>query len=284
MPDYELVQLANGVWSVRSLAESETFHPVVGPVQEARTLYVEQTRLPERIERANREFVIWDVGLGAAANVLTVLDAVPKQSRKKIRILSFDHTLKPLEFAIEHAGKLDYPKLFLPELSALARERTVEFRRDALKVKWNVFVADFPMLLASSDAWSWPKPDAILFDAFSPAKNPAMWTLSLFTRLFELLDPARPCAMPTYSRSTMLRVTLLLAGFYVGVGKAIAEKEETTIAANDLSLIESPLNENWLRRARNSTCAEPLREPAYTRAPLSEQTFAALKRLPQFRS
>ena len=34
----------------------------------------------------------------------------------------------------------------------------------------------------------------------------------------------------------MLRVTLMLAGFYVGSGERTGEKEETTIAATDLSL------------------------------------------------
>jgi tRNA U34 5-methylaminomethyl-2-thiouridine-forming methyltransferase MnmC len=121
-----------------------------------------------------------------------------------------------------------------------------------------------------------------LFDAFSPAKNPAMWTLPLFQKLFKLLDPKRPCAMPTYSRSTMLRVTLLLAGFFVGAGRAIAEKEETTIAANNLSLIERPLGPDWLRRAKNSTCAEPLTEAVYRRERLNEQSWVALQKHPQF--
>ncbi len=85
-----------------------------------------------------------------------------------------------------------------------------------------------------------------------------MWNQPLVSRLYELLDPQRPCALPTYSRSTMLRVTLLLAGFYVGVGHATGEKDETTIAANDLGLIEAPLDARWLERVRRSTSAEPL--------------------------
>src|SRR5205085_9733466 len=88
-----------------------------------------------------------------------------------------------------------------------------------------------------------------------------MWTQPLFSRIFKLLDPCRPCALPTYSRSTMLRVTLLLAGFFVGVGHATGEKEETTIAANALDLITEPLDRHWLQRARRSTSAEPLWEP-----------------------
>ena len=59
-PDYILVTLANGVRSVRSLAEAETFHPVIGPVAEAEALYVRQLRLRERFAawryRRHREY------------------------------------------------------------------------------------------------------------------------------------------------------------------------------------------------------------------------------------
>jgi tRNA U34 5-methylaminomethyl-2-thiouridine-forming methyltransferase MnmC len=219
--------------------------------------------------------------LGAAANVLTLLDAT-HEAHATARVLSFDRTLKPLEFAIRHAKELEYPSNFEQELQKLISEGRVHFDRAGLNVEWEVHVADFPTLIASSTAKDWPKPDAILFDAFSPAKNPAMWTLPLFRRMFELLDPQRPCAMPTYSRSTMLRVTLLLAGFYVGAGRSIAEKEETTIAANDLSLLEKPLDADWLKRARNSTCAEPLREPIYVREKLDDESWRLLKEHRQF--
>jgi len=109
-----------------------------------------------------------------------------------------------------------------------------------------------------------------------------MWTLPLFTNLFQLLDLRRPCALPTYSRSTILRVTLLLAGFYVGVGHATGEKEETTIAANDLSLIAEPLGRRWLDRARRSHSAEPMIEPVYRTEPLSAESWKRLQAHPQF--
>ncbi len=109
-----------------------------------------------------------------------------------------------------------------------------------------------------------------------------MWTAPLFANLFRHLDPARPCALPTYSRSTMLRVSLLLAGFYVGAGHATGEKEETTIAANTLALISEPLDKKWLQRARNSTSAEPLWEPVYRQAPLTNETWEKLRQHPQF--
>ena len=283
---YQLVRLNNGICSVRSLADDETFHPVVGPVAEAEALYVHQLRLRERLQNHSGEFVIWDVGLGAAANALTVLRAT-KNIAGKIRLVSFDHTLEPLEFALKNAGALGYFGGYENHLEEFLREHRVAFQDGEQSVNWELHLGDFPAFLSNSklkiqNSKFAPAPHAILFDAFSPAKNPAMWTLPLFKNLFQLLDPQRPCALPTYSRSTILRVTLLLAGFFVGVGHATGEKEETTIAANDLSLISEPLDARWLERAKRSHRAEPLLENVYRIAPLSAESREKLSAHPQF--
>jgi hypothetical protein len=80
----------------------------------------------------------------------------------------------------------------------------------------------------------------------------------------------------------MLRVTLLLAGFFVGRGVATGLKEETTVAANTLDLINEPLDRRWLERARRSDSAEPLREQLYRRARLSPRSWEKLQKQPQF--
>lgn len=281
---YRIVRLANGSHSIHSLAEGETFHPVVGPVAEAEALYVRQLDLVERLREASRrkeEFVIWDVGLGAAANPVTFLRA-SAGVEARIRIESFDHTLDPLRFALTHREHLPYLAGFEECLTALLNQGSGETRFGQQQVAWTLHVGDFPAIARGAAAAFLPKPHAIMFDAFSPARNPAMWTLPLFADLFRLLDPARPCALPTYSRSTLLRVTLLLAGFFVGVGHATGEKEETTVAANSMALIREPLAGRWLRRARRSTSAEPLPGPVYRQAPLSPDTWARLTAHPQF--
>ena len=279
---YQIVQLASGVNSVRSLAEKETFHPVVGPVAEAEALYVKQLHLIERVRQQTGKFIVWDVGLGAAANALTVLRAT-RRIPCSIRLLSFDHTVEPLIFALHHKTALGYFDGYEEPCQQLIKRQQVTFKDENQIVEWELRQGDFPTLLDQPLARDWPKPNAILFDPFSPARNPAMWRQPLFTALFGLLDPAKPCALPTYSRSTMLRVTLLLAGFFVGAGHPTGEKEETTIAANTLDLITEPLDHRWLRRARNSTGAEPLCEPSYRQAPLSPETWERLQNHPQFK-
>jgi tRNA U34 5-methylaminomethyl-2-thiouridine-forming methyltransferase MnmC len=301
---YQLVRLNNGICSVRSLADDETFHPVIGPVAEAEALYVNQLRLRERLQNHSGEFVIWDVGLGAAANALTVLRAT-RDIACNIRLVSFDHTLEPLEFALKHTADLGYFGGYENHLKKFIREHRLKFQDATRSVNWEFHLGDFPTLINSqlvgrdsrraADSLPAPAredarptklllapPHAILFDAYSPAKNPAMWTLPLFTNLFQLLDPQRPCALPTYSRSTILRVTLLLAGFFVGVGHATGKKEETTIAANDLSLISEPLDRRWLDRARRSHRAEPMTEAIYKIAPLSDESWKKLQAHLQF--
>jgi len=199
-----------------------------------------------------------------------------------IRIISFDHTLAPLQFAFENADELGYFNDYEIPVTNFLRDRNAVFADGNRQITWELHLGDFPSIIRDSQ-FKVGNPHSILFDAFSPAKNPAMWTAALFINLFRHLDPARACALPTYSRSTMLRVSLLLAGFFVGAGHATGEKEETTIAANTLDLISEPLDKKWLQRARNSTSAEPLWEPIYRQAPLTNDTWEKLQAHPQFK-
>jgi len=299
---YKLVQLASGKYSIHSLAHGETFHPVIGPVAEAEALYVNQLQLRERLQEQAGEFVIWDVGLGAAANALTVLRAT-RDRACPIRLVSFDCTIEPLKFALQHAAAFGYFGGYETQTRALLDQHAIQFTDGAHEVHWQFHLGDFPKWLAQSlerrslnrrmagresqraePEFVAPPPHAILFDPFSPAKNPTMWTLPLFANLFQRLDPQRPCALPTYSRSTIMRVTLLLAGFFVGAGHATGEKEETTIAANTLALLTEPLGRRWLDRARRSHSAEPMVESVYRVAPLTAVSWEKLQAHPQFSS
>jgi len=103
--------------------------------------------------------------------------------------------------------------------------------------------------------------------------------LKIFSDASNRSGPAR---WPRYSRSTIPRVTLLLAGFFVGAGEPVAEKEETTIAASSLALIERPLGARWLERARTSHSAEPLHDDEYRIAPLNPETGDGCARIRRF--
>ena len=296
---YALVPLANGSCTIRSLADNETFHPVAGPIAEAEALYVHQLQLLARVPAwhspaaksqreknqpslSEAEFIIWDVGLGAGANALTAIRRL-SLTEAAIRIVSFDRTLDALHFAQEHAQALEFPAGFENEIRAVLERHRTTFRRRQLQVTWDVLLGEFPeMVAANASRRNIPPPHVIFFDAFSPARNPEMWTLPLFENLYRSLDPQRACSWATFSRSTMVRAAMLLAGFFVGLGESVAGKEETTIAANTLELIAKPLDRRWLERVRLSQSAEPLNDSVYRQAALTPHSWERLQRHPQF--
>lgn len=254
---FGLVTVTSGARSVRSLEHGETFHPVVGPMAEARCLHVAQSRLLERAAECARPFVIWDVGLGAGANAVAVLEALSEtRCPVGVELRSFDCTAEPLEFALSHAEELGYLARWSGPVAQLLESGSATVKN----VAWHFQRGDFREFVCASREPDVQGPDAILYDPYSPESNRSMWTLEHFTRLHSCLDPERPCTLTSYSRSTSIRVTLMLAGFHVGTGSAIGEKDQTTVAATHRELLVQPLGAEWLGRVERSTRGAPLRE------------------------
>jgi tRNA U34 5-methylaminomethyl-2-thiouridine-forming methyltransferase MnmC len=296
---FRIVPLKTGVNSLRSLVHNETFHPVTGPWVEANVLHVGQQKLIERsrgwfeqFEQSRvgdpRPFVIWDVGFGAAANVLAAIAALQEAGGdRQVEIYSFDKTLAAVEFAILHAEELVYPLPFRAPLAQLLREKYVQV---SPQLSWHLHVGDFRKMigdLAPRITARLPAPHSVFYDPYSPASNPEMWTLEQFTALRNRLSPDAPCLLTNYTRSTAVRVTLLLAGFFVGAGCEVGEKAETTIFSNQLALLDRPLGMDWLKRIRNSTNSAPLRlrtegSAVYSKSAMSDEDYDRLQALPQF--
>jgi tRNA U34 5-methylaminomethyl-2-thiouridine-forming methyltransferase MnmC len=271
---FELVTVQSGVRSLRSRDCGETFHPVVGPMTEAVGLHVRQQRLIERARLTGGAFVIWDVGLGAAANAIAVIDAVKRAELKThVDLHSFDRTDAPLRFALSHAEELGYMASHTELVQALLENGRVS----GVNWEWTCHAGDFAETMSLA-----PPPHAILYDPYSPQSNPGMWTLDHFTRLRARLSNDAPCLLTNYTRSTAVRVTLLLAGFFVGRGHATGEKDETTIAGNHLAEIEEPLDIEWLQRVHRSTNSAPLRPGRTALSPICAEDWSMLSTHPQF--
>lgn len=273
---FELVSLKGGGHSLRSLKNKEIFHPTIGPAAEAQILHIASQRLRGRAQTLP-EVNVWDVGLGAGANAIAVIDELRNIQGKKSELHSFDLTTAPLEFAISHSSQLSYLEGYGEILRQLLSDG---FYRISPFVTWYLHVGDFRERMKSPGI---PSPSAILYDPYSPLHNPELWTLEHFQRLFEVMDPAVPMLMTSYTRSTAMRVALILAGFFVGRGCAVGEKIETTLVTNSLELLSDPLDETWLQRVRVSGNGAPLREGAtYSQSSISAVQFEMLCQCPQF--
>ena len=270
---FELVTLKSGIKSLRLVANQETFHPGIGPIAEAHILHVQQQRLVERCAKPGR-FIIWDVGLGAAANALCAIQAL-QHCPADVDMHSFDLTTAPLEFALRHAAELGYLEAHQKPIRHLLANGQVKLGR----LRWYLHRGDFRQEMLCPDL---PSPHAVFYDPYSAAGNREMWTLEHFSKLRQRLDDHTSCLVTNYTRSTVMRVTWLLAGFYVGIGAAIGEKAETTVASNCLSTLERPLGRQWLQRIALSHSASPLREALQPLAPITPEDWAKLLCHPQF--
>jgi hypothetical protein len=86
-----------------------------------------------------------------------------------------------------------------------------------------------------------------------------MWTEKSFSKLSQKMRSSKEggTLLYTYTQATSVRVSMMLAGFFVGQGLPTGLKNETTEAASSLELLRSPLAEPWFRRWQRSQEAFP---------------------------
>jgi tRNA U34 5-methylaminomethyl-2-thiouridine-forming methyltransferase MnmC len=251
--DFELVTLRNGARAVRHLGHGEVMHPSIGPWQEALRLYVDQPRLAERLRQPGPPLVILDVGLGAATNAVAALTRARElgpERRRPLEVISLEVDLAPLRLALADPAGFPFLQPFREAAEALMRDGLWEEEG----IRWRLHLGNAVSLLEGAFAPA----DLVFFDPFSPASNPEMWTEAVLSRVrARSREDGEGALLMTYSAATPTRVTLLLAGFYVGAGVSTGTKGETTIASTRLEALEAPLGARWLERWRRSSSRSP---------------------------
>ena len=268
--DCEVVVTRAGAHAMLDRITGELMHPVVGPLVESASLYVQPSRLAERLRRpAPAPLVLFDVGLGAGSNALAAwqvsetLDATDR----RLEIVSFDRSLEALRLASSpaHAAAFGFKGDAVNAARALAERHHYETARGA----WRVRLGNLPDALAHEPAQC---ADVVYWDPFSPRANPVLWTVAAFAALRRVCRDG--ATVHTYSRATATRSALLLAGFAVGFGAITAGDKPTTIAAVNLRDVEQPLDRRWLQRLTRSSAPLPTDAPA--------DALLQISSLPQF--
>jgi len=250
--DYEIHQAREGFSSIRQISSGEIMHSRTDPMEEARQLYVEQARLAERLGESSTEpLILWDVGLGAAANAMAAIECYETASpQRPLYVISFENDLDPLRLAAAHIESFPYLRADL--INAIIADGG--WRAADGKLSWKLLSGDF--LTTMNHA---PAPDIIFYDMFSPNTSPELWTTAVFRNLFEVCRD-RPTELFTYTCSTANRATILAAGFFVARGRNAGEKIETTIALTPPAAHNANrdlLSSDWLARWERSAAKFP---------------------------
>jgi queuine tRNA-ribosyltransferase len=254
--DYEVLTSAEGFSSIRQISSGEVMHSVNRPSDEANRLYVEQSCLASRISRGRErdEWVIWDVGLGAASNAMAAVQCFEQQYQNSpenvgpLRIVSFECDLDPLKLAVKNPGRFPHLRHGAPhELLKNGR-----WLHSSGLLAWELWEGDFLEKFSAASV-----PDILFYDPFSYKTDSALWTAPVFARLFDFCRP-KSAELYTYSSSTAARAALLSSGFFVAEGVGTGPKADTTVAftratgATEHPLTPRLLGSEWLARWRRS--------------------------------
>jgi len=257
--NYEIHTAFEGFASIRHIHSGEIMHSRTPPMEEAQRLYIDQSRLSERLcELEDRPLVIWDVGLGAGANAMAAIACYEKETQpvRNLHIVSFENDLDSMRLAFQHNTHFRY--LRHSGASAILKEGRWQSKSHP-GLDWTLVQGNFLETLATAPFL----PDLIYYDMFSGKTNAEAWTLHAFRRLFDVCRERR-VELFTYTCSTASRVAMLAAGFHVARGLSTGAKIETTIALTPLAIRNHHelLAAEWMDKWKRSTARFPTDLPA----------------------
>jgi queuine tRNA-ribosyltransferase len=270
-PAFEVVATRTGARAMKDRRTGEIMHPLTGPIEEPRTLYVQPSRLDQRLSASgeSRPLVLLDVGLGAGSNAAAAwaLSEARATYERKLQLVSFDRTFAAFELALrpEHAASFGFTAATREACSRLLQHGAAE----GVGTAWRASLGELPATLLAEPPAS---ADIVYWDPFSPRSTPELWNVAAFTAL------RRSCrdgaTVHTYSGATAVRTALLLAGFAVGFGDVLPSQRQATVAATRLQDLREPLDGRWLDRVSRSSAPFPSDAPP--------GAFERIARLSQF--
>ncbi len=227
----ELVQTKDGSLTLRHPHYDEEFHAVQGARFEANALYIEGSGFRQQLENPSNQdetLTVLDLGLGLGYNAIMTIEAWWKSpGHSHLRLISLENTPELVENLQrpEASWKSDWSsewRLYSEALVASSKSSYAAQFSHPLSQKtlsWEVLVGD----ACSADLRD-AHLDFIWQDAFSPKKNPELWTPEWFSKLKEASSPN--CRLVTYSVARLVKDNLVAAGWHYTKFKTPGNKKE----------------------------------------------------------
>jgi tRNA U34 5-methylaminomethyl-2-thiouridine-forming methyltransferase MnmC len=243
---YELVETDDGSQTLLSTYFDENCHSTAGAWEETEYNYFYGCKLDEKLKTQN-QLTVFETGFGIGAGLYVIID--------KLGQTDFDGSLKFISCEMDEKLTLwalresDLAKKYLTDASIGKEEYsgitviTCQIRN----IKAYVIIGDIretfnkviPSIIDSN------KIDAIFQDAFSPRKNPTLWTKEWFRNLRSYSNDK--CVMSTYSSSIAIRKAMIAAGFFLINRKGFGNKRTCTQAITRSQLKDDDLHDQLSR-------------------------------------
>ncbi|MCX8123383.1 MAG: MnmC family methyltransferase [Spirochaetes bacterium] len=226
---------------------NEAMHSLSGAYQEAVFMHV----IPSKVLEKHGQVHVLDIGFGLGYNVLALCYEAKKQNRDVFYSITSLEKNKYMVEAMEcvHFND-DRDKVYeLLKHSARGNKIITDY------FSHSVLYGDARQLLSLLPENSI---DAVFHDPFSPYKNPELWSVDFFKKLFDVCKDE--CIVTTYSAAVHVRVAMKKGGFIVGKGPQVGRKKEGTVATKRNNAV-TPLGEEYFALLKNDPKAIPFTDP-----------------------
>lgn len=199
--DISIITTQDGSHSLYRQDVNEHFHSTFGAIQESKHIYIQYGLDAIKKKQIN----VFELGYGTGLNaLLSILRG--KENGKSINYISIDKYPVPLEILHE----LNYADILCPEIPELFKSISDSEWGKPFKI------GEFTLTKYVSDMLNYELPtclDLVYYDAFSPEREPLLWTESLFANLYKAMN--EDGVLVTYCAKGDVRRQLISAGFTV---------------------------------------------------------------------
>ncbi len=225
------IKCNDGTWTFKNLDLMETYHSITGSRTEAMEKFVKPINFKKKIKEKKAltkepRIRILDVCFGLGYNTAAAIEFIRSIDKKIIIEVTALELHKEI---IIKSLELEFPfnnKKIFEELIRNYDSEKKEFNFSNNKTRIKVIIGDARRKI--KELRKQEKFDAVFFDAFSPKKNPHMWSTNFFKNIKELCN--KECVLTTYSCARRIRNNLVKAGFTIKDGPAVGRRGPSTIA------------------------------------------------------
>jgi tRNA U34 5-methylaminomethyl-2-thiouridine-forming methyltransferase MnmC len=239
---YKIIQTEDQTKTLWSEYFDQAFHNLVGAYEETLYNYIHGCQIPEQILSGNDVHVL-DVGFGLGMGLKAFIDELSKNLIEN-KTQNFTYTSIELdEDLMLWSIKENFPTFIFTKKDN-SYVSSLSINQHTLLI--TVFIGDGRLTLPRASKENLlPKFTAIFQDAFSPNKNPALWSVEWFSDLVSMSNTM--VFLSTYSSSVSIRKSMIVAGWKISNARGFGQKRTMTKAR--LTGISDPLIEAELARS-----------------------------------
>lgn len=215
--NHQWVETGDGTYTLYSERFQEACHSTTGAKAETVLHYLKGCQVEEKI--LHQDITILEVGFGLGLGFITTLEVL-KDASHRFHFISLEIDGDLVKWVFDDLAS----KNILTHIQFSDSLASADFKGGTLKVLLGDARKTLPCFLEKSDL----KIDVIYQDAFSPKKNPTLWTTEWFELLRSHSNPS--VNLSTYSASSSIRKSLITAGWKLHKGEKFGPKRTSTRA------------------------------------------------------